>query len=958
MAADHTLLHTDVVDSTAVNHRVGDVAMAALWAAHDQQSRTLLAHWRGREIDRSDGFMLLFDEPRDAAGFAAEYHRMLAALPVPLQARAGIHTGSVDRIDNSASDVARGAKPVEVIGIAKSISARLMTLAQGGQTLVSPSTAAQLAASPWRCRSHGHWRLKGLQDPLEVFELSEFETAGSIPPQDTEKGQRVVQVNGQWIPARQVPHNLPAERDGFVGRRSDLQAICDGLARGARLLTLLGPGGMGKTRLALRYSWAWQGDFPGGVWFCDLAQARSLDGTLQALAQTLEVSLGHDAVAQLGRAIAGRERCLVILDNFEQITAHAAATLGAWMDAAPMACFIVTTRERLGLPGETILALGPLDAADAIALFHGRAQAANAAYEAKEVDKETVQALVTLLDGLPLAIELAAPRVRVMTPEQLLARMGDRFRLLASPSGRTDRQATLHATLEWSWDLLNSAERSALAQSSVFEGGFDWTAAEAVLDLQSCAEAPWLVDVLQSLVDKSLLRTLSAGRFGLMGSVQAFAAEQLESMHSFPGSGELLTAGAKERHFKHYASLDEAAATSRRCVELDNLVQACRAAIAHEDGEAATACLRGAWAALRLTGPFGLGLRLAEQVGELSALGAEASAWTDWVAGCASHKMGDHAKALARLEGVLAKLQVDAHPMLAARLLCTTGEVTAVLGDRHSAASMLAQAERLAYVAGDPQTLCQVLNAAGALAFDLGRVEEARSKYLAGLTQAEALNAPRGQSGFLGNLGYLHYAEGRLDQAREAYERALALTQDTGDRQWEANTRCNLGLIHHDQGRSLLAKTELLQSLSMARAMGHRRLEAVVQCNLGIVCQSLGLISEAHVHFAAAVSGAHASGDRRSEGQFRGYLGVILARLGRIEDARHSLHQGRRLLEQVNDQLNLGLLWCSFADAETTAGNPQGADEALDCARNIMLRLNLDPSSELGRRVSQAERPL
>ena len=172
------------------------------------------------------------------------------------------------------------------------------------------------------------------------------------------------------------------------------------------------------------------------MWFCDLAQARSLDSVLQAVAVALDVPLGTDPVAQLGRAIADRERCLLILDNFEQVTRHAAATVGRWLDVAPQARFVVTSREVLGLRGEHTLALDALAPAEAAELFHERALAALSSYQRSAAGDRAVAQLVHLLDGLPLAIELAAPRVRVMAPAQLLARMGDRFRLLAVQGGQ------------------------------------------------------------------------------------------------------------------------------------------------------------------------------------------------------------------------------------------------------------------------------------------------------------------------------------------------------------------------------------------------------------------------------------------------------------------------------------------------------------------------------------------
>ena len=200
-----------------------------------------------------------------------------------------------------------------------------------------------------------------------------------------------------------------------------------------------------------------------------------------------------------------------------------------------------------------------------------------------------------------------------MPPSALLARMGQRFKLMAGLGRRQDRQSTLRATFDWSWDLLIDAEKSALAQLSVFEGGFTLEAAEAVLDLSDCADAPWTVDLLQSLVDKSLVRPLGAARFDLLSSVQDYAAEQLQCEDRFPGSGDGAQTKAERAHCAHFAGLDTVAATARGGVEIDNLVAACRRALCRGDVSQSTAALENAWAALDLRGatldPAGATLR-------------------------------------------------------------------------------------------------------------------------------------------------------------------------------------------------------------------------------------------------------------------------------------------------------------------------------------------------------------
>jgi predicted ATPase/class 3 adenylate cyclase len=524
------VVFTDLVDSTRVHEEVGDAAARGFWVEHERVARELLRARRGREVGRSDGFLILFDRCDDALAFAFAYHSWLRERQPPWRARAGVHWGPVVLRRNGAVDRAAGATPFEVDGMAVPVAARIMSAAQGGQTLLSVDVRRALApeaSGDREIRSLGHWRLKSLAEPVELFEAAP--AAGDGPPiPETAKAYRVIQRAGQWVPLAALPNNLGPEPDTFVGRDVVLRAIAGKYDAGARLVTLLGPGGVGKTRVAQRYARGWLGDFPGGAWFCDLSSARGVDGIAHVLAQVFDVPLGGaDPIQQLAVAIGARGPCLIVLDNFEQVARDAAATLGAWLVATPEARFLVTSRELLGLRGERVEELQPLPSADAQGLFIQRVRAAGLRDRLDIADAAALPTLVELLDGLPLAIELAAARARVIAPAELVVRMRERFLVLASRGPRPDRQATLRATLDWSWDLLDAAERSALAQLSVFEGGFTLEAAEAVVDVVRIAPSIMVADVVQSLIEKSLVRRLHARRFALLQTVRDYAAEKL-----------------------------------------------------------------------------------------------------------------------------------------------------------------------------------------------------------------------------------------------------------------------------------------------------------------------------------------------------------------------------------------------------------------------------------------------
>ncbi len=947
------LLLTDVVDSTRVAQELGDEALAPLWAAHDRAARDLLPQWRGREIDKTDGLLLLFDSVADAVGYALAYHRALVALNLPFKARAGVHFGPVTLRSNDAADIALGAKPMEVEGLAKVIAARVMSVAMGGQTLLTGDALQSLGEVPLRLQSHGHWRLKGLPEPLALFEVGD-DHAQFLPPPDDAKAYRVVRQGELWQPVRDIRHTLPAERDTFVGRTQPLLDLSRRLHTGARLLSVLGLGGTGKTRLVTRFAWSWLGEYPGGVWFCDLSQARGLDGIAFAVAQGLEVPLGTgDPVTQLGHAIAGRGRCLVILDNFEQVARHAKETLSRWLDRAAEACFVVTTREVLGLAGEEVLALAPLIPDDAAALFVQRARVAKPDFQPTAEDTEVIELLVGLLEGLPLAIELAAARMRVMPVRTLLTRMRERFKLLVSSGGRIDRQATLRTVFDWSWDLLPPAEKAALAQLSVFEGGLTLEAAEAVLDLSGHPDAPWTVDALQSLVQKSFVYPGTDARFGLLVSVQEYAAEHLRTATRYADSGPDAELAAQVRHGAFFAAMDAAQSTAGVSIELDNFVAACRRAVARADAAMATALLERAWAGLKLRGPFRVGCELALLVLDVPALGAVAASRTHWVAGDALSSCARHAEGYPHFEAALSLALDTGARAVAARALRCLGDLDIHAGRIEQARERFESAMVHAHELQDHCTECDVHNGLGNLEEQLGRLDLATRHYEMALAIARRADDRYREGNILGNLGLVCIDRGLTEQALTRLEAALAAARDTGNLKLAGNTLCNRGMLCQLLGRLAEAQEQLGEALTTARSLGHAQLESIVLCNLGLVLESRADADAARTHFEAAVELARTMGDQRGEGQFLGYLGLLHARQGRDHEARACLDAAQTLLWSAAERLGLGILQCSRAEAEHLVGDAVAAREALAAARAIGAEVGAGADSEIGLAITR-----
>ena len=1006
----HALLFTDLVDSTAIVEGLGDARAASVLAEHDRQARALLARHGGREIDHSDGFFLLFDKADRAAAFALAYHEALATLD--LRARAGLHVGAIGLRENAADEVARGAKPVEVEGIAKPLAARVMSLARGGQTLLTAAAVAAigdtLTADRVSITSHGHYRLKGLAEPIEIFELGVRDRSSFAPPDDAEKAFRVVRGDDGWRPAREVRHTLPRERDAFVGRAADLAAVAARFDAGARLLTVAGPGGTGKTRLARRYGWTWLGDWPGGVYFCDLSEARTLDSVYFVVAVALDVSLGKsDPGVQLGHAIATRGRCLVILDNFEQIVEHAKASVGRWLDRAPDAAFLVTSRERLHLAGEELLPLEPLPLdVEGVELFALRARAQRPDFAITAANREIVKSIVTLLDGLPLAIELAAARIRTLSPTQLLERLTDRFAVLAGTRGVADRQATLRNAIDWSWDLLLPWEQSALAQCSVFDGGFMLDAAEAVIDLSSWSDAPAILDAVQVLVDKSLLRTwlqaeqtrhdIEEPYFGMYLSIHDYATEKLAA------SGAERRGTVEKRHGDYFArfgadehlrSLRRRGGGARRRAltrELNNLVAACRRAVASRDAGVAVGTLRAASAALRTQGPFNVAIGLGAEVDAIAAIepslraaALDVTAGANMAAGRLEHASVLLSRALAfaqtaidpareaevltslayaeRQRGRMAEARRCAERALVLRsalgeadagALAELGIVQRQTGAMAEARATFERALAIGRESGDRRTEALVLNSLAIIHAEQGRFDLSREHFEATLAVGRELGDRRLEGLVLGNLGELNIWHGKPALGREQSEAALAIHRDSGERNLECNPLIGLGALDLGEGHFDSARPRLTAALAIAQEVGNLSAQGDALGMLGALEHKQGRIAQAEVHYEQALILHRAVGDRRSEGIALAGLGDLLTQQGRFDEARALLAQAEAQLRAVDHKLELVALVCSRGRLEFAAGERARAEMSLAEAVDSARALQLDPASKLWDKIA------
>jgi predicted ATPase len=507
-----TFVFTDVEGSTRLLEELGPTSYAQRLSEHRHLVRQAFGSHGGVEVDtQGDAFFYAFADVPAAVQAAADAQERLGGGPI--RVRMGIHTGEPTLSDEG------------YVGRDVHLAARIAAAGHGGQVLISRETRGGLAESV-AMTDLGEHRLKDFSAPVWLYQLG----GDRFPPLKTISNT-----------------NLPRPASSFVGRESEVSEIAALLRDGARLLTLTGPGGTGKTRLAIEAATELVPDFRNGVFWVDLAPLRDDALVLEAIRSTLGA---RDSVAEH----IGQRQMLLVIDNLEQVIA-AAPDLAALPEQCPNLRLLTTSRELLRVRGETEFAVDPLPVDDAVDLFTARAQM---------TADDSIRELCRRLEGLPLAVELAAARASVLSPAEVLERLGRRLDLLRGGRDADSRQQTLRATIEWSHDLLAAAERDLFARLAIFRGGFTLATAEAVVEAD--------IDTLQSLVDKSLIRRREH-RFTMLETVREFAAEILGQRKDAPDVARLhadnfLTlAEEAERHVAGY----ERPWIDRLDKELDNI---------------------------------------------------------------------------------------------------------------------------------------------------------------------------------------------------------------------------------------------------------------------------------------------------------------------------------------------------------------------------------------------------
>jgi predicted ATPase len=728
-----TLLFTDIEGSTRLLHELGD-SYADVLAEHRRALRDAFSRHGGVEVDtQGDAFFYAFARAKDAAEAAADGQRALADGPVLV--RMGVHTGEPRVTDEG------------YIGADVHRAARIMGAGHGGQVLVSEATR-RLLDSRLELRDLGEHRLKDLEAPERIFQLGD----GVFPP--------LKSLNNT---------NLPLQLEPLLGRKRELADLLRLIRRDeVRLVTLTGPGGIGKTRLALELAAELVGDFAHGVWFVDLSAVREPDLVEPTIAGVL------GARGELADHIGGRELAIV-LDNFEQVV-DASPSLARLLTVCGGLVAVVTSREPLRVAGEREYALRTLAEAPAVELFRQRAEALSPAFEAAYGELAEVCAR---LDRLPLAIELAAAQTKTLAIDELHARLGQRLPLLSK--GRRDapaRQRTLRATIEWSYELLSPDDQRAFARLAVFAGGWTLAAAETVADVD--------VDILDSLIDKSLVRR-DSDRYSMLETIREYAAERLEQLEE----AEQL----RRRHAEWIVALGHAANMSTESEgeqrhalvmpELENIRSAMDWVRSRGERELEIKILFALENWWVTAGPTREALhRALELIGQAGDVPAELRAQLFRVAGNNATILGDDERGVGLYEASLAAYRSAGDAGGTAALLIRLAFAAQRAGEVARAGELVAEARELLRQVQLPRLDLQAELLDASTAFADGQHERAFELLEHVASSSERLGFDWQQAIALDTLARRLDELGRTDEAEANARRALALDRRMGD--WEA----------------------------------------------------------------------------------------------------------------------------------------------------------------------------
>ena len=850
---DLAFLFTDIVGSTVRWERDPE-AMRQDVRAHDELLRAAIEGCGGTVFKTvGDAFCAVFACVEDALRAAADAQLAIGRAPFlvedGLTVRMAVHAGPAE------------AREGDYFGQTLNRVARLLAIGHGGQVLLSNAAMEAIRDSravPGDVRDLGNHRLKDLTAPEHVFQLLVPGLTVQFPP-----------LHSLTV----LENNLPQQTTSFLGREEDLDHI-RALMQDARLVTLGGAGGVGKTRCAVQIGAENIERYADGVWFCDLAPITDPAGVAAAVGRVLKIPDAPNVpMIEALVTYLRHKHVLLIFDNCEHVLPAVAALAAALLQNCAQLRILSTSREPLNIAGEALFRMPSLGMPAAVALFEERARAANRKFSVTPENAATVADICRRLDGIPLAIELAAARIRVLSPKQLAEKLNERFRILTGGDrAALPRQQTMRALIDWSYEMLAERERSIFRQLAVFSGGFTYLTAAAVCETPEI-DAIEVLDVLTSLVDKSLVSAEPGeddARYRLLESMREYARDRLAER------GELDAAVlAHARAFADYAEklgeeYDGIAPEmwlTRAAVDMDNV----RAALA---------------SSFSPKGDVSVGQRLAATLPRLFGVLAAAEGQR-WVR--------------AALESVTEEtpLRVRAALHLASASLAS---VFNQFRAAHAAAGLaMSEFEEL----DDAEGLCDAQRLAGRSLVYLGRVAEGEALLTQALSCRRSRGSPR-TGGILGDLAVARALTGDFPASRDLFSRASAAFAEEHDTSKLAITAATLAEAEFLAGNAVEALALAERALTAVRELGRQRTAAAILGNISAYHIALGQHEPARMHAREALQlSRDAQADAVSVAFSLQHLSAVAA-LRSYEDAqqeRENAMRAARVLGFVDGRL-------------------------------------------------------
>ena len=857
MPGELTFLLTDVQDSTRLWEE-SPRAMATALRRHDEIIRGAVAEYRGHHKPargEGDSHFAVFSSPMDAVKCALHVQRSLASEDWPDEAaisvRIGLHRGEVEE---------RGG---DYYGPTVNRAARLRAIAHGGQTILSAAVAdavQPLDAPELDFRDRGRHRLKDLEEPMHVFELRHPELRDDFPPLMSLDGRR---------------HNLPLQLTSFIGREDEIGMVTKLLDEDHRLVTLAGSGGIGKTRLSVQVAAELVDAYPEGVWLVELAPLTDPARLPQVMLAALDGPAESDSLDDLVTHLSTR-RTLIVLDNCEHVVAAAAQAVEAILGSCPGVAVLATTREPLSIPGERVIRLGGMPLPDGdddrlaevypgVRLFVERAAAVEPTFALDEEATLAVTRICRRLDGLPLAIELAAARASVLSAQQIDERLANRFTLLTGgPRTRDARQRTMRAAIDWSHDLLEPDEAVFFRRLSVFVGGWTLYAAETVCGSPPLASSA-VIDLLAGLVDKSLV-VVEAGeattRYRMLESIRFYAGERLEE------AGEL---------------------TEVRSAHLAWMVEQTRAVTQVSEGDVGAATI--AWFRSE---PANIRAALdhAVQVDPAAGLSLMWNLLDAWETYSVS------AEALSRLEILLTRHQEPDGTRLYG--LSMLGQLAMTHGRTEVARASFLEAIQLARLKDDGERLTVNLVYLANLENLAGDADEAEALLREGEQIARQSDNEGSLAFVLAGLGRLR-AERDVPQSIALFDEALRIRRARGEQGHVRNLLDNLTNAYVLQGNFAAARASAEEAREIAAALGDDDSIVTLSFSLGTIAQEEGDFAGADALFREAATFAEERGLPNEAGYAWALLGECSRAMGDLDGASANYSRSLEFLHEVGN---------------------------------------------------------